>query len=86
MHEVQVADSREEIAIVGMAGHFPGARNIYEFWENIRNGVESVSFFTPEELKSSGVDTAVLRDPDFVNASALMDGADRFDASFFGTN
>jgi len=86
MHRDSVADAREEVAIVGMAGHFPGAQNVNEFWANIRAGVESVTFFTPEELKSSGVDPAVLEDPDFVNAAALMEGADKFDAAFFGIN
>ena len=51
--------SVEGIAIIGMAGRFPGAKNIDEFWRNLCNGVESVSFFTDEELTAAGVD-AVL--------------------------
>ncbi len=31
-----------DIAIIGMAGRFPGARNVEEFWTNLRNGVESI--------------------------------------------
>ena len=75
---------REEIAVVGMAGRFPGARTVAELWQNLCRGVESVTFFTPEEVLASGVPPAVLRDPLFVNAAALMDDADGFDAAFFG--
>ena len=77
---------REEIAVVGMAGRFPGARTVAELWQNLCRGVESVTFFTPEEVLASGVPPAVLRDPLFVNAAALMDDADGFDAAFFGFN
>ena len=44
-----------EIAIIGLAGSFPGAKNIDELWNNLQNGRESISFFTDEELLSSGV-------------------------------
>ena len=44
-----------EIAIVGMAGRFPGARNIDAFWNNLRDGVESVTFFSDEQLQASGI-------------------------------
>ena len=75
---------REEIAIVGMAGRFPGATNVQTLWENLCNGVESISFFSREEVLSCGVDASLLDDPAFVNASGVMDGADCFDAAFFG--
>lgn len=84
MQRASAVEMDEAIAIIGMAGHFPGARNVDELWENLCNGVESVSFFTAEELQASGVEPAVLTDPTFVNAGALMDDADCFDASFFG--
>jgi acyl transferase domain-containing protein len=76
--------AREEIAIVGMAGRFPGARDIAEFWRNLRDGVESVTSFTPEELSSAGVDAAVLQQPGYVNAGTVLAEADAFDAAFFG--
>jgi acyl transferase domain-containing protein len=44
-----------EIAVIGMAGRFPGAKNIDEFWNNLKNGIESISFFSDEELEVSGV-------------------------------
>ena len=74
------------IAIVGMAGRFPGARNIDEFWRNLRDGVEAISFFTEEELRSAGVDSALLSDPSYVRANATLEDTELFDASFFGIN
>ena len=61
-----------ELAIIGMAGRFPGAKNIAEFWQNLKDGVESISFFTPEELQSQGVDRTVFADPAYVPAKAIL--------------
>ncbi|MCP4112642.1 MAG: AMP-binding protein, partial [Desulfobacteraceae bacterium] len=71
------------IAIIGMAGRFPGARNIREFWENLREGKESISFFSDEELIASGVDPAMLKNPGYVRAGGILDDIDKFDAPFF---
>ncbi|QNK68496.1 type I polyketide synthase [Variovorax sp. PAMC26660] len=73
-----------EIAIVGMAGRFPGADDVDAFWRNIRDGVESVSTFTDEQLRERGVPQALLDDPDYVKAGVLFEGFDQFDAGFFG--
>ena len=73
-----------EIAIIGMAGRFPGARNVGEFWRNLRDGVESISFFTDEELRSSGIDPSLVDDPNYVKARGIVEDAELFDASFFG--
>ncbi len=75
-----------EIAIIGMACRFPGARNIDEFWENLRNGVESIVFFSDEELLASGLDPAMLSHPDYVRAKGALDDIELFDARFFGFN
>jgi acyl transferase domain-containing protein len=72
------------VAIIGMSGRFPGAKNVTELWRNIRDGVESVSFFPDEELLSSGIDPAVLSNPNFVKAGAVLDDVELFDARFFG--
>ena len=55
MDSSETSESREGIAIIGMAGRFPGAKNVDEFWQNLRDGVESISFFTEEELESLGM-------------------------------
>jgi acyl transferase domain-containing protein len=74
------------IAVIGMACRFPGAPGVGAFWENLRAGVESIARFTDEELRSAGVDDALLNDPAYVKAGAVLDGIDLWDAGFFGFN
>ncbi|MFD2169308.1 type I polyketide synthase [Tumebacillus lipolyticus] len=74
----------EGIAIIGMAGRFPGADDVDSFWENLKNGVESISTFTDEELKAALVDEKLLAHPNYVKRGGVLEGADRFDADFFG--
>lgn len=73
-----------DIAIIGMAGRFPGADNVETFWRNLRDGVESVTFFTDEELLARGISRKTLEDPHYIKAGAELPGVDLFDASFFG--
>lgn len=75
-----------EVAVVGFAGRFPGARNLDQFWENLRDGVESVSFFTKEELLASGADPNQLAAPEYVPAKAILEDVELFDAAFFDFN
>jgi len=75
-----------DIAIIGMAGRFPEAKNLDEFWQNLRDGVESISFFTDQEVEAAGVDPALLKNPHYVKAGGVLEDAERFDASFFGFN
>ena len=75
-----------EIAIIGMVGRFPGAQNIEEFWQNLQNGKESITFFTDEELKSSGIDLTILNNSNYVKARSTLKDIELFDASFFGFN
>ena len=80
-------DPKAGIAIVGMAGRFPGANNIDEFWRNLVAGVESISHFTEAELEFSPLEDAGLgRDSNYVKARGTIDNADLFDAAFFGIN
>jgi len=78
------ARSGIEIAVIGMAGRFPGAKNLEQFWRNLCDGVESIKFFTDEELLAKGVDASLLNDPHYVKAEAVLDYIEMFDASFFG--
>ncbi|HEV2705717.1 MAG TPA: amino acid adenylation domain-containing protein [Pyrinomonadaceae bacterium] len=82
--QVRAAQGASDIAIVGMAGRFPGARSIEQFWENLRAGVESVSFLSDEELIAAGVDPALLAHPNYVKAGVILEDVEQFDASFFG--
>ena len=72
------------IAVIGLAARFPGAPDAARFWENVRDGVESILQFTVEELAAAGVAASALADPRYVRAKGALAGADRFDAAFFG--
>ncbi|MBC1235674.1 type I polyketide synthase [Nostoc sp. 2RC] len=72
-----------EIAIIGMSGCFPEASNIEQFWQNLRDGVESIHRFTDQELQNLGVDAALINDPNYVKAEGRVEGIDLFDAAFF---
>lgn len=74
------------VAIIGMSGRFPGARNLDEFWRNLHDGVESISFLSDADLGAAGVDPAMRRDPSYVGAGGVLQDIDRFDAAFFGFN
>jgi acyl transferase domain-containing protein len=59
------------IAIVGMAGRFPGAADVRQFWHNLVAGVESITFFTADQLRAAGVTPQTLADPAFVGARSV---------------
>jgi acyl transferase domain-containing protein len=72
------------IAVIGMAGRFPGARNLSEFWRNLRDGIESIGFFTADQLLAAGASALDLQDPNYVRAAAILNDVEHFDAAFFG--
>src|SRR5690349_19630407 len=84
MQDTDSFDRADAIAIIGMAGRFPGARNLDEFWSNLKTGVESISFFSDDEIETSGLDADLLKDPRLVKAAGVLDDVDLFAASFFG--
>jgi phthiocerol/phenolphthiocerol synthesis type-I polyketide synthase E len=73
-----------EVAVIGLAGRFPGARNIAEFWQNLKAGVESIHFFSDEELVENGVDPSLLKNAAYVRAHGFLEDNDCFDPAFFG--
>src|SRR3954471_14617192 len=72
------------IAIIGMAGRFPGAQGVDTFWQNIAAGVRSIRSFSDAELLAAGVKPALLQQPNYVKSGTLLDQVDQFDAAFFG--
>ena len=78
------APQMEPIAIIGMAGRFPGAQDTDELWRNLAEGVESIAILTQEEMRAAGIPEAISKLPGYVNASPALDGVDLFDAQFFG--
>jgi acyl transferase domain-containing protein/thioesterase domain-containing protein len=84
MKELEINSDGTSIAVIGMGGRFPGARNLDEFWRNLRDGVESISRLSDDDLLAAGADRRDLSNPNYVKAAAVLDGVDRFDAGFFG--
>ncbi|MDZ8085083.1 MAG: beta-ketoacyl synthase N-terminal-like domain-containing protein [Nostoc sp. DedQUE12b] len=83
MSNQQIDDSTKGIAVIGIVGRFPGAKNVDEFWQNLCEGRESISFFSDEELEASGIDPTWLSNPQYVKAGAILSDIEMFDASFF---
>src|SRR3954471_1150751 len=74
-----------DIAVIGLAGRFPKAPDVATFWENLRNGIEAISFFSDDELKEAGA-KPLQNNPNFVKARGILEGAEKFDGDFFGIN
>ena len=64
----------DEVAIIGMVCRFTGANDIHQFWRNLKEGVDSISFFTDDELLASGVPAGRIKHPDYVKARGILDG------------
>ncbi|MEH2088562.1 type I polyketide synthase [Nostoc sp.] len=73
-----------DIAIVGMSGRLPGAKNIDDFWHNLQNGVESISFFSNHDLVDLNLEEEVLNESNYVKAAPVLEDIEYFDAKFFG--
>ncbi len=76
-------EAAEPVAIIAMAGRFPGASDVEAFWENLCAGRESITFFGPGDL-DPGVPAEERNDPAYVAARGVIDGVEDFDAAFFG--
>lgn len=76
-------DLQGRIAVIGMAGRFPGARDLSTFWRNLRGGVESIRVLTEDELLAAGESIDNIRDPSYVRAAAPLADIDQFDAGLF---
>ena len=72
-----------DVAVIGMAGRFPGAASLWEFWENLAAGVESIAELGMEELKAEGVPDELLGNQSYVRAASVLAGIELFDADFF---
>jgi acyl transferase domain-containing protein/NADPH:quinone reductase-like Zn-dependent oxidoreductase/NAD(P)-dependent dehydrogenase (short-subunit alcohol dehydrogenase family)/acyl carrier protein len=81
--ETTIFELPSAVAIIGMAGRFPGARSLDQFRRNLEDGVESITVFSDQELAQAGVDRKMLSNPGYVKAAPLLEDADKFDASFF---
>jgi acyl transferase domain-containing protein len=85
MDEHNQTSATDGIAIVGMSGRFPGASDLDQFWQNLVNGVDSVARLREEDLEYSvATKEAVEQGQKFIRARGVIEGADLFDAEFFG--
>lgn len=82
---VKTQPEEDDIAVIAMSGRFPGADNIEELWEILKNGRETITFFEEKELDPA-VDVSLRQDPNYVRARGIIKNVDQFDAEFFGVN
>jgi amino acid adenylation domain-containing protein len=80
-----VSDQSRDIAIIGMAGKFPGINSIEEYWDILVEGKETTTFFSQEELDGS-IPDGLKNDPSYVKARGIIKDIDQFDPAFFGIN
>ncbi|MGD9638617.1 MAG: amino acid adenylation domain-containing protein [Alphaproteobacteria bacterium] len=78
--------SSQDIAVIGVACRFPEANNQYEFWQNLKNGIESIKFFDDDELIEAGIAQETIDNPSFVPAHGSIENHNCFDFNFFGYN
>lgn len=72
-----------EIAIIGIAGKFPGAKDVFEFWENIKRGKECLTHFSEAELKDDGVDERLINSAAYIRSAMVLEEKGYFDSNFF---
>ncbi|WP_133134280.1 non-ribosomal peptide synthetase, partial [Legionella santicrucis] len=75
---------QDDIAIIGMAGRFPGADDLETFWSNLQSGKEGITYYSREELLEQGLDPSVVDHPNYVKAQCKLSDIKCFDAEFFG--
>ncbi|HWW74572.1 MAG TPA: beta-ketoacyl synthase N-terminal-like domain-containing protein, partial [Pyrinomonadaceae bacterium] len=78
------SERQRDIAVIGVVGRFPDADDLGAFWRNLREGRDSISLLTTEELLAAGVEPELVADPNYVPANGLLSDVTHFDASFFG--
>ncbi|MER9237191.1 alpha/beta fold hydrolase [Mesorhizobium sp. M0622] len=75
--------SSMDIAVIGMAARFPGAETVDALWENLCQGVCSITSLSTQDLKARGIAEAVLKRPDYVRVGAHLNDVDLFDPDFW---
>ncbi len=82
-YSLTMTEQLPSLAIIGISLRVPGAQQLEQFWQNLRNGVESITHFDDETLRAAGIPEEFLNDPHYVKAYGLLKGVEEFDASFF---
>lgn len=79
----QKSHDKYDIAIIGLVGRFPQSLSIKEYWNNLCEGNELITFFSDEELINAGISRDLLANPNYIKASPILEDFDKFDAKFF---
>ncbi|SEC43852.1 hybrid non-ribosomal peptide synthetase/type I polyketide synthase [Terriglobus roseus] len=74
--------TENDIAIIGMGGRFPGANDVESFWQNLMDGIDTVTRLSAEEIDSS-IPLADRTASNYVRSRGLIDHAIDFDADLF---
>ncbi len=83
-HRIETNGERwHDIAVIGVAGRFPGAENIAAFWDNLVSGRESISLLSHKELLDEGFPEELINDPNYVKSKGVLENIEYFDGSFF---
>lgn len=72
------------IAVIGMAGKFPGAKNINEFWKNLSEGISSIYKISEDEMRAEGIQEELFKSDNYVPFNAYLEDKEDFDSNFFG--
>ena len=84
VHSQKSANARcQDIAVIGMSVHVPGAQNVRDFWCNLKNERESIHFYSDEELRKLGVNDETINAQNYIKARGRLDDIENFDANFF---
>lgn len=82
MNDIETQEEADGfIAVVGMAGRFPGAADVDEFWANLAAGIDSVTRDAPQVIPGGAPDGGDLT---YLPSRGRLDGAEWFDADYFG--
>ena len=80
---IAAGDPADPIAIVAVAGRFPGAGDVDALWSMLLDGRDGITRFADHELAPS-LPPQTTQDPDYVKARGVIDGVESFDSAFFG--
>ncbi len=73
-----------DIAVVGMSGRFPGARDVDTLWNRVKAGEDCLTDLTRLQALDAGADAKATKSPDYVLRDGMIEDVEAFDAGFFG--
>lgn len=72
-----------EIAIIGISGQFPKAKNLDEYWDNLKNGRDCVSEITRWDMSAIYDEHPGKQHKTYCKDGGFLDDIDEFDPQFF---